>query len=29
MTRRGLLKWLGRLALAGASIGTYALAIEP
>jgi predicted MPP superfamily phosphohydrolase len=29
MTRRGLLKWLGGLALTGASIGTYALAIEP
>ncbi len=29
MTRRGLLKWLGGLALAGASAGTYALAIEP
>ena len=29
MTRRGLLKWLGRLALTGASVGTYALAIEP
>jgi uncharacterized protein len=29
MTRRGLLKWLGSLALTGASIGTYALAIEP
>ena len=29
MTRRGLLKWLGRLALAGASVGTYALVIEP
>ena len=29
VTRRGLLKWLGGLALAGASVGTYALAIEP
>ena len=29
MTRRGLLKWLGHLALTGASIGTYAFAIEP
>jgi uncharacterized protein len=29
MTRRGLLKWLGGLALAGASVGTYAFAIEP
>ncbi|MBZ0261205.1 MAG: metallophosphoesterase, partial [Hyphomicrobiales bacterium] len=29
MTRRGLLKWLGGLALAGATVGTYALAIEP
>ena len=29
MTRRGLFKWLSRLALTGASIGTYALAIEP
>ena len=29
VTRRGLLKWLSRLALTGASIGTYALAIEP
>ncbi len=29
MTRRGLLKWLGGLALAGASVGAYALAIEP
>ena len=29
MTRRGLLKWLGGIALAGASVGTYALAIEP
>ena len=29
MTRRDLFKWLSRLALAGASIGTYALAIEP
>jgi uncharacterized protein len=29
MTRRGLLKWLGRMTLAGASIGTYAFAIEP
>ena len=29
MTRRGLFKWLARLALTGASIGTYALAIEP
>ena len=29
MTRRSLLKWLCGLALAGASVGTYALAIEP
>ena len=29
MTRRGLFKWLSGLALTGASIGTYALAIEP
>ncbi len=29
MTRRGLLKWLGRLSLAGASLGTYAFVIEP
>ena len=29
MTRRGLFKWFSRLALTGASIGTYALAIEP
>jgi uncharacterized protein len=29
MTRRGLLKWLGRLALTGAAVGTYAFAIEP
>ena len=29
MTRRGLFKWLSRLALTGVSIGTYALAIEP
>lgn len=29
MTRRGLLKWLGRMALTGASVGTYAFAIEP
>jgi predicted MPP superfamily phosphohydrolase len=29
VTRRGLLKWLGGLALAGASVGTYALVIEP
>ena len=28
-TRRGLLKWLGGLALAGASVGTYAVAVEP
>jgi uncharacterized protein len=29
MTRRGLLKWLGRLSLAGAAGGTYAFVIEP
>jgi predicted MPP superfamily phosphohydrolase len=29
MTRRGLLKWLGGLALSGAAFGTYALVVEP
>jgi uncharacterized protein len=29
VTRRRLLKWLGSLALAGVSLGTYAIAIEP
>ena len=29
MTRRGLFKWLSHLALSGAAVGTYALAIEP
>lgn len=29
MTRRGLLKWLGRMSVAGAVGGTYAFVIEP
>jgi uncharacterized protein len=29
MTRRGLMKWLGRMALGGAAVGTYAFVIEP
>jgi uncharacterized protein len=29
VTRRGLLQWLGRMALAGAAGGTYAFVIEP
>jgi hypothetical protein len=27
--RPGLLKWLGGIVLAGASVGTYVLAVEP
>jgi uncharacterized protein len=29
MTRRGLFKWLGRIAISGAAVGSYAFAIEP
>jgi uncharacterized protein len=29
MTRRGLLKWLGRMPLTSAAVGTYAVVIEP